>query len=143
MLEAEQLAHLFVEAALHDVRFAHAKCGHLVEWEINSPERGVFFYVAQNVRELESHAERNGVIARLRMTAAEDINADQSDRARHAKATLMFSLNQMWRQSTPRAICFRWIPCEPTVPTSTFSVYVTPAVLKKSLIRDHQGGASR
>ena len=89
MLEAEQLPHPLRPAPLHDLRLGYAERLQLVERQVNSPEGCIFLHVAQDVRQLEGHSQRNRVIARARVAAAEDVDAHQADRARHPVAILV------------------------------------------------------
>ena len=66
MLEAEQAGAFFPTSGLSMMSDSVTpKAASSSSGQINSPEGGVLFHVAQNVGELERHAERHGILARL------------------------------------------------------------------------------
>src|SRR5471030_1610284 len=88
MLELEKVLHRLRPARMKHIVFGDVPLLHFVLRQIDATEGSVLFDVAQNIGELERHAERNGVIDGLLFLVAEDFDADEADGAGDAVTVL-------------------------------------------------------
>ena len=83
--EFQQLAHIIVEATVHDVVAADLKALHVFFRNIDAADAGVFGNIAENIGELEGHAEIMGVFEGTAVLVAENFHCHQ---AHHRSGTV-------------------------------------------------------
>jgi hypothetical protein len=84
--EVHESAEIFPWISSQETGLADCELSKIFEWKIDASSGGVFGHVAENVGHLQRIAEELGVDFASGILAAEDFDADESDRTRHAPA---------------------------------------------------------